>query len=121
MIKVNLSHTNTGLIRKFTAIGHAGYGDFGEDILCAAVSAIAQTVIGSLQDIAGLNPDYTLQDGNIRCEIPDPMTLSDQQLETARILMESFAVGCRQIEATYGSDFISVKTKRFQSRGGARA
>lgn len=121
MIQVNLSQTSTGLIRRFTATGHAGYGDFGEDILCAAVSAIAQTVIGSLQDIGGFNPTYTLQDGDIRCEIPDPQTLSAQQLETARILMESFAVGCRQIEATYGSDFITVKTKRFQAKGGARA
>lgn len=121
MIKVNLSLTNTGLIRRFTALGHAGYGEYGQDILCAAVSAIAQTVIGSLQDIGGFNPDYTLQDGDIRCEIPDPSELTPLQQETARILMESFAVGCRQIEATYGSDFISVKTKRFQSRGGARA
>ncbi|MDD2533346.1 MAG: ribosomal-processing cysteine protease Prp [Eubacteriales bacterium] len=121
MIKVSLAKNNAGLIRKFSAKGHAGYGPYGEDILCAAVSAIAQTVIGSLQDIAGFNPDYILQDGDIRCEILDFDSLTDHQIEIARILMESFAVGCKQFEASYGSDFVKVKEVRYQQRGGARA
>ena len=121
MMTIKLFRTESGLIRRFTVSGHAGYGPHGADILCAGVSAIAQTVIGSLQDVAGLEPVYILADGDIRCELPDPSTLQSRQLETARVLMESMAVGCRQIEASYGTSFIEVKEVRYHQKGGARA
>ncbi len=118
---IKLSRTASGLIRRFTVSGHAGYGPHGSDILCAAVSAIAQTVIGSLQDVAGLEPDYVLAAGDIRCELPDPAGLEPAQLESARVLMESMAVGCRQIAASYGTQYIQVKEVRYHQKGGARA
>lgn len=118
---VRLARNSTGMILRFTITGHAGYAPIGEDILCAGVSAIAQTVIGSLQDLAGIQPDYTLEDGRISCEISDPHSLSEDQAKTARILMESLAVGCRQIEASYGSTFIKVTDTHYRNKGGARA
>lgn len=121
MMTIKLSRASSGLIRRFTVSGHAGYGPYGSDILCAGVSAIAQTVIGSLQDLAGLDPDYVLADGDIRCDLPDPASMQSQQLETARILMESMAIGCRQIEASYGTSYIQVKEVRYHQKGGARA
>ena len=121
MMTVRLARNSTGMIRRFTITGHAGYAPSGEDILCAGVSAIAQTVIGSLQDLAGIQPDYTLEDGRIRCELPDPRLLSTDQAIAARILMESLAVGCRQIEASYGQAFIQVIDTQYRNKGGARA
>lgn len=121
MMTVKLARTSSGLIRRFTATGHAGYAPHGEDIICAGVSAIAQTVIGSLEDIAGIKPAYILRDGEISCELPDLSVLSQQQVETARILMESMSIGCRQIEASYGSSFVRVKEVHYQKKGGARA
>ncbi|MDD2457049.1 MAG: ribosomal-processing cysteine protease Prp [Eubacteriales bacterium] len=121
MMTIKLSRTASGLIRRFTVTGHAGYGAYGSDILCAGVSAIAQTVIGSLQDLAGLEPDYVLAGGDIRCELPDLSRLQPHQLETARVLMESMAVGCRQIAASYGPSYIRIKEVRYHQKGGARA
>jgi uncharacterized protein YsxB (DUF464 family) len=121
MMKIKLARTSSGLIRRFTATGHAGYAPHGEDILCAGVSAIAQTVIGSLEDIAGINPAYVLRDGEISCELPDLASLSEQQIEIARVLMESMSIGCRQIEASYGSSYVQVREVKYQNKGGARA
>lgn len=118
---VKLARIPSGMIRRFTVTGHAGYAPHGEDILCAGVSAIAQTVIGSLEDIAGIKPDYVLRDGEISCELPDLSALSEQQTEIARVLMESMSIGCRQIEASYGSSYVQVKEIHYQNKGGARA
>jgi uncharacterized protein YsxB (DUF464 family) len=114
MMKIRLDRTDTGLIRGFRISGHAGYGEYGHDILCAGISAIAQTVIGSLLDIAGVEPVYVLAEGDIRCELPDPATIPPDKLEACRILMESLALGCRQIQASYGSAYIQIHEDRFQ-------
>ncbi len=113
MITVTLYRTPAGLIRRFTATGHSGYAARGADIICAAVSAIAQTVIGSLQDLAAIDPAYTLADGYIECLIPDPAGLSAGQCQTARILMDSLAIGCLQIQNTYGHRYVKVKESTF--------
>jgi len=34
--------------------GHAGYGRSGKDIVCAAVSALAYTAAGALEELAGI-------------------------------------------------------------------
>jgi uncharacterized protein YsxB (DUF464 family) len=113
MITVTLYRTPAGFIRRFTAKGHSGYAEQGADIICAAVSAIAQTVIGSLEDLAFLKPDYILADGHIECTVPDPDDMPTGQYSTARVLMDSLAVGCRQIEASYGRQYVKVKESVF--------
>jgi hypothetical protein len=35
----------------FTAEGHSGYGEYGKDIVCAAVSALAFTLAGNAEDM----------------------------------------------------------------------
>lgn len=113
MITVTLYRTPAGFIRRFTATGHSGYAAQGADIICAAISAIAQTVIGSLEDLAGLQPDYVLADGRIECAVPDPDEMPASRYQTARVLMDSMAVGCRQIEASYGRQYVRVKESVF--------
>ena len=49
MITINLQHGPDGWIETFSASGHAGYAADGPDIICAAISVLAQTAIGSLQ------------------------------------------------------------------------
>jgi hypothetical protein len=98
-----------GFIRGFEAKGHAGLTDEGPDIVCAAVSAITQTVIGSLEDLAGLRVDYKLDDGDIRCEVPDPEEMPSGQYLIAKTLMDSCELGCRQISNSYGNEYVTVK------------
>jgi uncharacterized protein YsxB (DUF464 family) len=38
--------------------GHAGYAPHGQDIVCAAVSAIVQTAVLGLESIAAGYPDF---------------------------------------------------------------
>ena len=64
MITITLQHDPDGWIESFCASGHAGYAADGPDIICAAVSVLAQTAIGSLQPGEGLwlcRPDGSRQ------------------------------------------------------------
>jgi uncharacterized protein len=113
MITVTLQRCPNGYIRRFTADGHSGYGKKGSDIICAAISAIAQTTIGSLQDLAGLQPAYRLEDGLIDCQTSDPEDMAPEQYKIARTLMDALALGCAQIEKSYGSRYVKVKESIF--------
>ena len=46
MIKVNLKEKD-----KIVITGHAGYDDYGKDIVCASVSSIVITTINAIIDI----------------------------------------------------------------------
>lgn len=59
MIVINI--TNTGL----TVDGHAGYAETGNDIICAAVSALAQGLAHSLDALTEDKISYRIRDGRI--------------------------------------------------------
>ncbi|NLV98415.1 MAG: ribosomal-processing cysteine protease Prp [Clostridiaceae bacterium] len=86
--------------------GHAGTAVKGENIICAAASAIAQTAIGSLQDIARIEPDYQAEDGLICCQVSYDREDRDQLIQIAS-LMASVRIGCMQLEESYGSHYIT--------------
>ena len=46
MIKVNIKKNN-GLIESIKCHGHAGYDDYGKDIVCASISAIVITTVNA--------------------------------------------------------------------------
>ena len=56
---ITVKHHNDGM----TIEGHAGYADAGQDIVCAGVSAIVQTLIQSVEDLTVDTIDYTMQPG----------------------------------------------------------
>jgi hypothetical protein len=111
MITINLQRDEEGTIRHFSATGHAGYAEQGPDIVCAAITALAASAIGSLQELADIDPVRQLEDGLIRFSLPDPTGLTAGQQQIASILMQSLVIGCRQIQISYGHRFI-----RFRSR-----
>lgn len=50
----------TGRIASFEVSGHAGYARRGQDIVCAAVSAVTQTAVAGLREVAGLDPQVSI-------------------------------------------------------------
>ena len=45
-----------GNILGFSVSGHSGYAEEGSDIVCAAISALAQNVCVGLENVLNLNP-----------------------------------------------------------------
>ena len=49
-------HSNSLRICGFSVLGHAGFGSFGKDILCAAVSSAIYLVINTVTDVFKIKP-----------------------------------------------------------------
>ena len=62
MIRVRF-HTADDAIVGFTLSGHAGAGDHGQDIVCAAVSSAAYMTANTITEILGAAADISVDDG----------------------------------------------------------
>jgi len=110
MIRIVISRDSTGSIRGFDIKGHAGYAEPGHDIICSAVSVTAYTAAGALEELAGLKNCYTESDGHMTIRLPERLT--QQQKTTAQIILETTAIGFKQIELSYG-EFVLVDEEVF--------
>lgn len=66
--------------------GHAQYGPPGEDIVCAGITALVQTLIRSVEDLAHDKIEYDISPGRADIRYGN---LS----EKSRLLVDSFFVG----------------------------
>lgn len=82
--------------------GHAGYGEKGKDIVCAAVSVLAQSLISSLESLTADPIDYEIQSGHISIIYKN---LSDRGC----ILVDSFFIGICDIIKAYGEEYVQLK------------
>ncbi len=92
----------------FEITGHAMHGEYGEDLVCAAVSAIIQTAILGITDVLKLKAGCSLAEGNAIC-ILDRDTVAEDK-DRASIVFETMLTGLRSIQAAY------PKTLKFRSK-----
>lgn len=74
--------------------GHAGYAEAGKDIVCAAVSTLAHTLIASIEELTQDTISYDIQPGTVNIKLGN---LSEQ----SKLLVNSFFVGVQMIADNY--------------------
>lgn len=86
--------------------GHSGYGDQGEDIVCAGISVLAINFVNSIEQLTSdeFSQFEHEEDGIIDFEFSDNIS------SEAEILMKSLVLGLEQLEKEY-KDFISLDYK----------
>lgn len=104
MIVINIKRDADAFIYEFVIDGHSGYDKKGRDIICSAVSAVAYTAIGGLQELAGVG-DYSECNGFMKCRIPIPV--NEKKECVVRTILDTMYIGFKQIENSY-SEFIKV-------------
>ena len=77
-----------------TMDGHAGYAPRGQDIVCAGISTLVQTLIQSFEDLCTDEISYHLQPGRVEIKHGD---LSAK----AQVLVNSFFIGVYMIAERY--------------------
>ncbi|TCS78758.1 ribosomal-processing cysteine protease Prp [Tepidibacillus fermentans] len=109
MIHVNVSQSKEeNRILHIMIMGHAGFGQPGEDIVCAAVSALAIGTLNSTERLLGidLKPISDEKDGGVLAwnipKVDDPIL--DEQLQ---LLMKALVESLKMIEEEY-HEFIQV-------------
>lgn len=112
MIKLSLSKDISGRYVAFQAQGHAAYAEPGQDdIVCAAVTALAVSLINSLIELLQIkNLEYIIDEANISCSMLSVYpNLTKRQIEDADLLFNSFELACRQISLSYGEKYLKVE------------
>ena len=100
---------NRGHIVKVTAHGHTGYGEEGEDIVCAALSSVIQTALMGLLQVAGIDVRYEILDqhGSLEFEIPQ---LDESARHDADVILNTMLCGITDLVDGY-SDYIELEVK----------
>lgn len=87
----------TKVIKKNNTIiidGHANYAEYGKDIVCAAVSTLAQTLICSLEMLTDAHIKTIITDGYIKIVI-------EESSEGVQLLVDSFFIGIEGVADSY--------------------
>lgn len=85
-----------------TIDGHANYAEIGKDIVCAAVSVLAQNLIRSVEALTGDRIRYQIAEGHMDIRYEN---LSEQ----GKLLVDSFFIGICQIQEAYGSQYVQIQ------------
>jgi len=90
----------------FQVSGHAGYEDAGRDIVCAGVSAIAQTAALGLVSHLGEQTRWVQETGKLSCQIDNSPSAEEEVASQA--ILRSMQLGIEALREAY-PDFIKVE------------
>lgn len=85
-----ITRSNNGITIK----GHANYAPHGQDIVCAGVSVLVQTLIQSIEELTADKIKYSMSPGTVDIKFGN---LS----KDAQLLVDSFFVGVQMTANTY--------------------
>lgn len=104
MIKVEIFRDENNLIKKYTISGHANFDDYGKDIVCAAISVLAQTTLLSLVEVCGLEKEsikYSIDDKTGFLDVNLPKDIKQPILENTQIVLNTLVVGINSVIEGY--------------------
>ena len=107
MIQVTIFRNQAGQYLGFDCLGHAGFADAGEDIVCAGVSALVINTINSISCFTGekFSTDSDEETGMITVQLNQPAE------HDAELLMKSLVLGLQGIQNNYGVEYITLNFK----------
>lgn len=108
MIQVNITRNQKGSILKYEVTGHANAAEYGEDVVCAAVSVLSQTTVLGLYEIANIKVGYEIKPGYLLCILPKEMT--PEERDKANVLLDTMVLGLRNLMVSY-SEYITLHDK----------
>ncbi|MGE5371469.1 MAG: ribosomal-processing cysteine protease Prp [Solirubrobacterales bacterium] len=111
MTRVELAKDEHGVVVAFLVEGHAKFDNPGEDIVCAAISAITQTALRGLLEYLETKPAYrhVEEEALIACSLVPGTSESDREI--ARIILGTMELGLREIEFLY-DEYLTIEIRR---------
>jgi uncharacterized protein YsxB (DUF464 family) len=111
MITVRIYRNKADEITSFVMTGHADYAPHGQDLVCAAASAVSIGTINAIEKLCHITPDVSMRDEggylalNVSRDGLEPDTYSNIQL-----LLEGMIVSLESIQEGYG-EYITILKK----------
>ena len=108
MTKVIVSREK-GHVVSVQCSGHSGYAPEGEDIVCAALSAVIQTAVLGVMRVAGADADYhTDQDkGSLSLTLK---SMNESQRRDCDAILNTMLLGVKDLQEGF-SAFIKLEVK----------
>lgn len=97
MIEAHVVRDSGGRVKAFRITGHAGAGEYGNDIVCAAVSILAWATVNGLRQRLGLKPAVRAdkRSGDLECRLP--ADVPSPLAERAQDLLETMVLALRDV------------------------
>lgn len=104
MIEITVSKNAEGIYNGLSMKGHAGYAEYGQDIVCSAVSVL---VINTVNSIEQFTKDQVGINQNEETDIFEFQVISSISEET-KLLLDSLLLGLKSVAEEYGREYIKI-------------
>jgi uncharacterized protein YsxB (DUF464 family) len=105
VIRVVFQTTDAGRPRGLEVNGHAGLSEAGSDIVCAAVSVLAENLVAGLRALLKQAPEVVTGNGRLECR----MDTADLSYESD-LLFASTMLGLKAVARQYPERVIIVES-----------
>lgn len=107
MIQLTMYKKADGNYTGFSCEGHAGYDEYGQDIVCAGVSTLVITIINSIDTLTSdeMYAEVKEDTGSVTCTFKNALS------KEAALLLDALLLGVRGIQEEYGNEYISITYK----------
>lgn len=99
MIRITVTLDENERVRELLIKGHAGYDEYGRDIVCAAVSALAETAVLGLERVAEVRIFPVKKEGYFYVALPEEA--GEDELYKAFVILDTTVLGLEDIARTY--------------------
>ena len=105
MINVIIKRDKDKVAKGIEIKGHAGYAEYGQDIICSAVSSLALNMANSVEEFTDDHFEGSVSDdgGYFSFSFPGGMSSGSQ------LLMKSLILGLQNIPRDYGAENINFR------------
>ena len=105
MIQVIILRDRNQEIREIEIKGHAGYAEYGQDIICSAVSVLALNMANSVEAFTNDHFEGSVSEDGGEFSFRFPDTVSSE----SQLLMKSLVLGLESIRDEYGAEYINFR------------
>ena len=94
-----------GRITGFSVSGHSGYAEAGQDIVCAAISAVVTMAEATINDVCGAKAKVRVKDDDARITLMLPASCDEE--ETVQAVLSGLMLTLISLREDY-PDYIEV-------------
>ena len=97
--------TEDDRITGFSVSGHSGYAEAGQDIVCAAISAVVTMAEATINDVCGAKAKVRVKDEQARISLTLPVSCDEE--ETVQAVLAGMMITLAGMRDDY-PDYIEV-------------
>ena len=90
--------------------GHTGYAQSGEDIVCAALSALVQGAALGVLKVVGVKAEYRVNEEKGSLDLVIPREIGAQERHDCNVILETLYASVTDLREGY-SEYIEVEVK----------